>query len=274
MRALLVAASLSILLALNAYQYFGSREPVGASGSDPAAAKPATEARTPDEVKQAVLAALSRDEVRDLFQQLFDREKLVVKNRWFGVPTFQHPFDVWIQQEIIFEVAPDFIVETGTHRGGSAGLWAMLLEHTNPDGRVISIDIVDRRTEAHLSLPLVKQRVDFLLGDAADPKIVEEVARRVEGKKVLVILDDAKDPDHILAELEAYAPLVSLGSYLIVQGTHLGYRVLQWRGPAWAPGAYEGVQRFMARSDQFVIDSSRERLIATESPDGFLKRIR
>lgn len=266
-RTIVTTALLIALLGLNVYQYL--RTP-GIMMPE----KEVAETRSPEEMKKSVLASLTRNEVRDLFQQLFDRERRVSRNKWFGVQTLQHPFDVWIQQEIIFEVKPDFIIETGTHRGGSAGLWATILEHANPDGRVITIDIKDKRSRAHLSLPIVKRRVDFLLGSATDPKIVQEVARRVRGKKVIVILDDAKSPQHILAELKAYSPMVSIGSYIIVQGTHLGYRVPQWHGPAWAPGAFKGVQLFMASNDEFMIDHSREALIATESPSGFLKRIR
>ena len=265
-RTVLITALLTILIGLNVYQYLGT----------PGIMMPGevADTRSREAVKQSVLAALRRDEVRDLFQRLFNREKKVMRNKWFGVTTLQHPFDAWIQQEIIFEIKPDFIVETGTFQGGSAGLWATILEHANPDGRVISIDIEDKRSSAHRSLPIVKRRVDFLLGSAIDPTIVQEVAKRVQGKKVLVILDDAKSPQHILAELKAYAPIVSVGSYVIVQGTHLGYRVPQWNGPAWAPGAFKGVQMFMATTDEFMIDHSREALIATESPSGFLRRIR
>ena len=266
-RTVLTTTVLMILVGLNVYQSL--RTPgIAAPGEEVA------DTRSPDEVKKSVVAALTRDEVRDLFQRLFDREHKVLRNTWFGVRTYQHPFDVWIQQEIIFEVKPDFIVETGTFQGGSAGLWATILEHANPDGRVITIDIEDQRTPAHLSLPIVKRRVDFLLGSATDPAIIAEVARRVQGSKVLVILDDAKSPLHILAELKAYSPMVSVGSYVIVQGTHLGHRVRQWRGPPWAAGAFKGVQMFMASTDEFMIDYSREALIATESPGGFLKRIR
>ena len=267
MRAVLTAALLIALLGLNVFQYLSTSDLTMAE-------ERVTDTRSPEEMKESVLAALTDDEVRDLFQRLFDRQRKVVRNKWFGVLTFQHPFDVWIHQEIIFEVKPDFIVETGTYRGGSAGLWATVLEHANPDGRVITIDIADKRSRAHLSLPIVKRRVDFLLGDATDPRIVREVARRVRGRKVLVILDDAKSPEHILAELKAYSPMVSIGSYVIVQGTHLGYRVPQWHGPPWAPGAFKGVQMFMASTDEFMVDHSREALIATESPSGFLKRIR
>ena len=89
-----------------------------------------------------------------------------------------------------------------------------------------------------------------------------------------ICLDSLKTPQQILGELRGYAPRVSVGSYIIVQGTHLGYRVPQWGGPPWAPGALEGVKMFMASTDEFMIDHSREVLIATKSPSGYLKRIR
>ncbi len=164
-RTVLITALLTILIGLNVYQYLGT----------PGIMMPGevADTRSREAVKQSVLAALRRDEVRDLFQRLFNREKKIMRNKWFGVTTLQHPFDAWIQQEIIFEIKPDFIVETGTFQGGSAGLWATILEHANPDGRVISIDIEDKRSSAHRSLPIVKRRVDFILGSSTDPAIVQ-----------------------------------------------------------------------------------------------------
>ena len=81
----------------------------------------------------------SEDEVVRGFFELWTRKNLVFRNRWLGVRSLQNPLDVWITQEIIHEVKPDFIVEAGTFEGGSAPLWAMILEQVNPDGRVITL---------------------------------------------------------------------------------------------------------------------------------------
>jgi hypothetical protein len=88
---------------------------------------------------------------------------------------------VWIVQEIIVDKRPDFIIETGTLCGGSAALWATILEQVNPEERVITIDILDQAQQAR-KLPIVQKHVDFLLGSSTAADIVNEVKKRVEGK--------------------------------------------------------------------------------------------
>jgi cephalosporin hydroxylase len=190
--------------------------------------------------------------------------------RWLGVATVQNPNDVWIHQEIISEIKPDFIVEAGTFLGGSAAIWAMVLAQVNPDGRVITIDIEDQVTAAK-ELPIVKQKVDFLVGSSTDPTIVGEVERRVKGKKVMVILDSDHRKEHVLAELRAYSRFVSIGSYLIVQDTNVnGHPVLKNFGP----GPWEAVEDFLKETDHYVIDREREKLLFTMHPGGYLKRVK
>jgi cephalosporin hydroxylase len=192
------------------------------------------------------------------------------QNKWSGIPTLQNPMDVWITQEILNEVRPDFIVEAGTFHGGSAALFATILEQINPGGRVISIDIEDKAQEAK-KLPIVQRKVDFLIGSSVDTRIVEEVKRRVGGGKVLVILDSLHTKEHVLTELNTYAPIVSVGSYLIVQDTCVnGHPAM----PDYGPGPWEAVQAFLAGPNGYVVDKSRERLMFTFSPDGWLKRVR
>jgi cephalosporin hydroxylase len=213
-----------------------------------------------------------RQEIIDRFLKLWAKRpgNTVFENRWLGVKTLQNPNDVWITQEILFEVKPDFLVETGTLFGGSAALWAMILEQINPAARVITIDIKDRVTEAK-KLDIFRRKVDFLIGSSTDPEIVAEVRRRTKGKKIVVLLDSAHEKDHVLNELEAYSPLVAVGSYLIVQDTVVNGHPI-W--PNFGPGPHEAVEEFLATNDQFEPDHSRERLLLTLCRDGYLKRIR
>jgi cephalosporin hydroxylase len=195
-------------------------------------------------------------------------------NTWFGVKAEQNPNDAWIHQEIIWEVKPDFIIEAGTLCGGSAALWATVLQHANPEGRVITIDIEDSDgpLKDAMKLPIIQQRVDFLRGrSSTDPEVVAEVTRRVKGKKVLVILDSLHTKEHVLNEIKAYSPLVNVGSYIIVQDTNInGHPVLVGFGP----GPMEAVDEFLTTTDQFVPDKWRERLIFTMYPKGYLKRVK
>ena len=194
------------------------------------------------------------------FLGLWVEHKPVFKNRFLGVRTLQNPLDAWIIQEIISEVQPDFVIETGTWHGGSAVLWALFLENVNPAGRVITIDIKDHREPRAARLAMARRRVDFLLGSSTAPEIVAEVERRVRGKKVLVILDSLHSKEHVAAELQAYAPMVPVGSYLIVQDT--------------LAGPIDAIDEFLAADDRFVADRERERFFVTNTVRGYLRRVR
>ena len=152
------------------------------------------------------------------------------------------------------------MIEAGTFHGGSATLWAIILEHINPNGRVITIDIRDEREPRATSLPISKRKIDFLLGSSTDSEIVAEIGRRAKGKRVLVMLDSLHSKDHVAAELDAYAPMVPVGSYIIVQDT--------FGGPEAA------IHEFLAENDSFVADRSRERYPDTGSVYGYLRRVK
>jgi cephalosporin hydroxylase len=212
----------------------------------------------------------SEREIVDRFHRHFYASEVWKTTRWLGVPTAQNPNDAWIHQEIIARVKPDFIIEAGTWNGGSAGLWATILQQVNPAGRVITIDIKDYVTAAK-ELPIIKEKVDFLIGSSVDPAIVAEITKRVDGKKVLVILDSNHSKGHVLAELKAYAPLVPKDSYMIVQDTNVnGHPVL----PNFGPGPMEAVDEFLATNDQFRPDADAERLMFTMHPKGYLRRVK
>jgi cephalosporin hydroxylase len=205
------------------------------------------------------------------FHEIFyaKKDQTWLANHWLGIQTSQNPNDAWITQEIIVEQKPDVLVETGTKNGGSALIWAMIMREVNPNSRVITIDIVDKVAKAR-ELPLFKERVDFLLGSSTDPRIVEDVKRRVAGKRVMVLLDSDHSKKHVLAEMRAYAPIVTPGSYLIVQdGILSGHPVKD----EMTGGPWEAIDEFLAGSHEFQIDSQRERLMFTYCPRGYLKRI-
>ena len=210
-------------------------------------------------------------EIADLYHQAFyDSADTWRLNKWLGILTEQNPNDVWITQEIIVETRPDFIVETGTLLGGSAALWATILQQVNPEGRIITIDILDQSQQAR-QLPIVQKHVDFLHGSSTAIEIVNEVKHRVKGKKVMVLLDSDHSKQHVLKELAAYAPLVPVGSYLIVQDTNVnGHPVDQ----SFGPGPMEALNEFLAANHDFTPDMRCERLMFTMHPNGYLRRIR
>jgi cephalosporin hydroxylase len=216
----------------------------------------------------------------DRFHELYYNSRFTNgANRWMGVHAVQNPNDVWIIQEILFEVKPDFVVEAGTYKGGGAALWAMILREVNPAGRVITIDIEDQVTDAK-QLPIYRERVDFLLGSSTAPEVVAEVKRRVAGHGVVFILDSNHRKEHVLAELRAYADLVQVGGYIVVQDSNINGHpvVLTPDGPggyyAGHPGPMEAIDEFLAADHRFLPDPRRERLLMTISPRGYLRRMK
>jgi len=237
-----------------------------------AAAESASAKAKPD--KGAAPGAPCKLTDRELFDQMTirytDGRETWPKNKWLGIPALQNPLDVWITQEILTEVKPDFVVETGTFAGGSAALWATILEQLNDNARVITIDVQDL-SEPFRKTPILQKRVDFLIGSSVAPEIVADVKKRVDGKSAVVILDALHTKEHVLNELNAYAPIVPVGSYMIVQdGVFNGHPV----PGGWGPGPYEAIEAFLAQSDEFVADRSRERLLVTSNPMGFLRRVK
>lgn len=238
----------------------------GSIGGAPSSPAPQTPAPT------TAARPMTDEEVITRFHQIWYESKATwAQNRWLGLQTLQNPMDMWITQEIISEIKPDYFIECGAWEGGSAAIWASVLSQVNPAGKVISIDITDRMAAAR-KLPIVKSHVEFMLGFSTEPKIVDAIAKRVQGKKVVVLLDSDHSKANVAQELKAYAPLVSVGSYFIVQDSNVnGHPVMPNFGEG---GPWEAVTEFLATNKNFEIDKSRERLLFTFCPNGFLRRIR
>ena len=187
------------------------------------------------------------------------------RTRWMGVETLKCPLDLWVYQEILFEVRPDLVVETGTHKGGSALFLAGMLDLLGK-GEVTTVDV--RSNPARPAHP----RIRYVTGSSADPQVVASIfAGRRSGETCLVILDSDHAKAHVARELAAFAPRVSVGSYLIVEDTNVnGHPVL----PDFGPGPHEAVDEFLASHPEFETDGSREKFLMTFNPRGFLKRVR
>ena len=182
---------------------------------------------------------------------------------WLGVRTDKNPLDLWIYQELLHELRPDLIVETGTAFGGSALYLASicdLLDH----GKVVTVDIIEQ--EGRPQHP----RLEYVTGSSIAPEIVEDVKRRIEpGGTAMVVLDSNHKRDHVLEELRLYAPLVTPGSYIVVEDTILnGHPV----SPEFGPGPMEAVDAFLAETDEFEVDRRREKLYLTFNRKGYLRR--
>jgi len=183
---------------------------------------------------------------------------------WLGSQALKNPLDLWVYQEIMAETRPDVVVETGTYRGGSAHFLASVCDLLGA-GEVVSIDIEPLR-EDYPQHP----RITYLAGrSSTDEGVLAEVRERVDGRRTLIVLDSDHSQQHVEAELEAYAPLVPVGCYLVVEDSNIG----QIRKDL-LPGPLEAVETFLARTNEFEIDREREKFLLTFNPSGYLKRVR
>ena len=185
--------------------------------------------------------------------------------RWMGVTTQKCPLDTWIFQELLFEVKPDVMVETGTYKGGSSFYYASLMDLMR-HGRVLTVDIEDYPGKSP------HERIAFLLGSSTSPEILRRLRAAIApGEKVMVTLDSAHQAAHVAEELKLYSELVTPGSYLIVEDTHFnGHPIL----PKFGPGPWEAVEEFLAANKNFERDRSRERFLLTFNPGGWLTRVK
>lgn len=208
-------------------------------------------------------------EVIEQFHKLYYDSHLLGKTwantYWMGVATQKCPLDLWVYQEIIFELRPDVIIESGTLRGGSAFFLASMCDLVGK-GRVLTIDISDM--EGRPDHP----RITYLLGSSVSEEIVGMVRDFVkQDEVVMVLLDSDHSKEHVLAEIKAYHDLVTPGSYLIVEDTNInGHPVF----PDAGPGPMEAVEEFLGQTDDFVVDESRENHYLTFNPKGYLRKIR
>ena len=212
----------------------------------------------------------SREEIIADFTKLYYASNVHYRTKFLGIPSLQNPCDMWVLQEIITEIKPDFIVETGTFRGGGSLFLAAVLRLVNPTGKVLTVDIEPQIGLASRQA-IFKEAVEVYTGSSIADDIVEAIAKRVKGGRVLVTLDSDHAKSHVAKELEIYSRLVSVNSYLIVQDTaHNGHPL---------PTEYEGggpmaaVREFLEKHRNFTPDRTREKFLLTFFPQGYLKRV-
>jgi cephalosporin hydroxylase len=199
---------------------------------------------------------------------------------WLGRPIIQYPQDLMAMQEIIWQVKPEVIIETGIAHGGSLIFHASMLELIGGRGRVLGIDLDIRphNRQAIEQHPMSK-RITMLQGSSVDPAVVEQVRAFARGgRPVLVSLDSNHTHEHVLQELRLYSPLVTKGSYLVVFDTIVEYMPKEFfPDRPWSPGnnPKTAVHAFLQTTDRFMIDKETEhKLLLTVAPDGYLKCVR
>lgn len=210
-----------------------------------------------------------------------DKYKYTYNYSWMGRPIIKFPSDIVATQQIVWDVKPDLIIETGIAHGGSLILSASLLELIGGPGRVLGIDIDIRahnrkEIEAH---PMFK-RIDMIEGSSVADDVMARVrTAAAKAKSVMVFLDSLHTHDHVLKELELYAPLVSVGSYLVLPDTFIEYfpKGYYAHNRPWDVGnnPMTALRAFLEKNKDFEIDRELcDKLMITEAFDGYLRRVR
>ena len=193
------------------------------------------------------------------------------RSQFLGILSVQYPTDNWVMQEIIAEVKPDFVIETGTAAGGTALFYATIIEKLNETGKVITVDIAAHDPEV-AKFRTWNERVLSLRGSSVSAEIFERIKQLVQGKRVLVTLDSDHSKEHVLKEMALYSQLVSINSYMVVQDTQLNGHPISNAEHAGMEGPWEAVQEFLKNNRNFEIDRTREKHLITAHPSGYLKR--
>ena len=204
---------------------------------------------------------------------------------WLGRPIIQYPQDIVAMQELIWIVKPDLIIETGIAHGGSVIFHASMLELNAMCGGprdahvlAIDIDIREGNRRAIETHPMFA-RVSMIEGSSVDPVVMEHVRNAAKSRKrVIVVLDSNHTHQHVLAELDAYAPLTSVGSYCVVFDTIIDELPADaFPDRPWGPGnnPRTAVREYLASHPEFEIDDGiDDRLLISVAPGGYLKRTR
>lgn len=198
---------------------------------------------------------------------------------WLGRPIIQYPQDILAIQEIIYQLQPDLIIETGIAHGGSLIFHASICELMGK-GHVLGIDIdIREHNKTEIQNHPMSKRITMLQGSSISPEIINTVKEMTQGKeRVLVILDSNHTHDHVLEEIKLYSPFVTKDSYLMVFDTIVEDipEDLNFQRP-WSVGnnPKTAVFEFLKTNTDFEIDHTIDnKLLISVSPSGFLKKIK
>lgn len=237
--------------------------------------------------------------VSEKFTTAYIDNNLVFDNQFMGVETWQNPFDMWIFQQIISEIKPDVIIETGTAHGGSTLFFSTILEKVNPHGQIITVEIdpeVDKNIQKARSFPVFNEHVRLIKGDSVSSQTINQIQHIIDeltieknarngsteksALKVLITLDSLHSTEHVQKELKLYSKFVSDGSYIVVQDTIIDQnpKFLDWFVRPWVQGATAGpavaVADFLEANSEFQSDRRWEKYYFTFYRGGFLRKMR
>jgi cephalosporin hydroxylase len=198
------------------------------------------------------------------FLDLIARTENFGRLKWMGEHIWQNVLDLWTIQETIQEVKPSLLIECGTNRGGSALFYAHLFDLLG-QGQVVTVDLEALHAIRH-------PRVQFLIGSSVSEPIIQEINRVAAGMRgpIMVILDSHHSESHVRQEMETYAPLVTPGSFIMVQDGVIDVLPIFQHD---RPGPLPAIHGFLQHHPEFEVDHARcQRFLLTHHPMGWLRR--
>ena len=250
-----------------------------------------------DEVTDRIRQNRDNEDLRaatSRFNQISTELKYSYNFEWFGRPIIQYPQDMVAVQEIIFKIKPDLIIETGIARGGSLVFYASMLllldyedavqrgeqlDPQKPGRMVLGVDVdIRKHNQVAIDAHPMRNRLVYLEGSSIDPSIIKKVRSMAENyERVLVCLDSNHTHQHVLSELEAYAPLTSIGSYCVVFDTIINEMPEEaYPDRPWGPdnNPKTAIDEFLVEHPEFVADRTIDNKIQISvCSGGYLKRI-
>jgi len=213
--------------------------------------------------------------------------------KWLGLPIIQYPPDIVAIQELIWEIQPDLVIETGIARGGSLTLSASVLallelaeaiedgrsfDPSRPKRRVVGIDIDIRpHNRAAIEAHPFASWITMIEGSSVASDVTDQVRRiAAEHRRIMVFLDSNHTHEHVLSELQAYAPLVTPGSYCVIFDTIIEDMPADtYPDRPWGPGdnPKTAVREYLVDHPEFTVDHDLDsKLLISVAPEGYLKR--
>ena len=248
-----------------------------------------------EEIRQSLGASKEGAQITRSWMKFAQAGKYSYQFDWMGRPIIQYPQDIVAMHELIWSVKPDLIIETGIAHGGSlifsASMLALLdmteaieagqvsLDLQASQRKVIGIDI-DIRAHNRVAIEAhpLSSRIEMIQGSSIAPETIEQVKGLSSGyQRVMVCLDSNHTHDHALAELVAYAPLTSVGSYCVVFDTVVEDMPVEiFPDRPWGPGnnPKTAVWEYLKSHPEFVVDKALDdKLQISVAPEGFLRRV-
>ena len=233
-------------------------------------ARPAPSYR-PFTVDQLLNNQASRDLI-ERFSDVYYKSGAPPELNWRGDTILKNPCDLWMIVELLQRIRPTVVIETGTHRGGSASFYADMLKLIGVQATIITVDLNPK-----WSFDPADKCIESIVGYSSDANVQNQVRSAVDRAlvarpgPVMAMLDSEHSEANVSQELRLVAPFVTLGSYLIVEDTNVNGHP---SSPEHGPGPWEAVDKFLAARTDFIADRECERFLLTFFPRGWLKRVK